>query len=281
MTVYEQIQTAIDYIEENLFENMTCRKVAQQANMSLRSFYNYFWALTGCHYGAYVRRRRLSEAADKLQSGKLSITDIALEHGYESLEAFSRAFKEEFGDSPRCFRLNRCRTKRFGAINIHKERILGIIIKELPPMQAISCQSSGPGAEGKTHDRIWTWARGNGIGDLYGEGNIKPYRLFGHNLPDLPGAYKLSLVVPDLSPDSFKPADGLKLETFDGGRFAVLGVEGDIGKGWQFIHEGWQSLAAAVKAAGHMEKEAGRCFEEKLEPCTAGHLRLDLYLEIS
>ena len=48
----------------------------------------------------YVRRRRLSEAAKQLAEGATDILSVAIDHGYNSHEAFSRAFKDEFHVTP-------------------------------------------------------------------------------------------------------------------------------------------------------------------------------------
>jgi AraC family transcriptional regulator len=100
MTIYEQIQKALDYIEENLFTKLTFEKVAQSVFMSARSFYNYFWTLTGYSYKEYVIKRRLAKATKLLLSSEKKVLTIALDIGYESHEAFTRAFKNEFGLSP-------------------------------------------------------------------------------------------------------------------------------------------------------------------------------------
>ena len=121
MTVYEQIQNAIDYVESNLFKQLTCDEVAKNANMSLRSFYNYFWEISGYRYKEYVRKRRLSEALLQLQATEDKIIKIALQIGYESHEAFSRAFSNEFGLSPIRFRKSRQNLKRIEKIKIIEE----------------------------------------------------------------------------------------------------------------------------------------------------------------
>ena len=52
----------------------------------------------------YVRERRLSEAAKKLSAGANDILSVALESGYGSHEAFTRAFREQFGVTPEALR---------------------------------------------------------------------------------------------------------------------------------------------------------------------------------
>lgn len=282
MTVYDQIQAAIDYVERGLGSALSCHEAARRANMSLRGFYNYFLALTGYRYGEYVRRRRLSAAADGLLRGRDRIIDLALAHGYDSHEAFTRAFKEEYGETPRSFRTGRHGFGRFGAVDIVKERIMGIIFKELPRMRAVCCLAQGPDAEGAAHDKLWAWARERGYGDLYGEGNEKPYRLFGRDEPGPEGGYRLWLAAAqgDPAPGGVGLEAGLEAAELEPGRFAVLGIEGDVAKDWRFIPEGWRALESAATAAGRRLKAGGRRFEEKLEPVVPGNLRLDLYVEL-
>ncbi len=47
MTIYEQMQSAVKYIEENLFSVIRVHAIARHVHMSTRSFYNYFWAVCG------------------------------------------------------------------------------------------------------------------------------------------------------------------------------------------------------------------------------------------
>jgi AraC-like DNA-binding protein len=57
---------------------------------------------------SYVRRLRLERAARKLRMGAVDITEVALAAGYDSHAAFSKAFKQQFGLSPREFRQLGC-----------------------------------------------------------------------------------------------------------------------------------------------------------------------------
>ena len=92
LTIYEQIQEAVDLIEAKLSEGVSARQAARSAAMSLRSFHRYFPALTGYRFGEYVRRRRLSVAMTDLATGDASILTVAIGSGYDSHEAFTRAF---------------------------------------------------------------------------------------------------------------------------------------------------------------------------------------------
>ena len=88
MTVYEQIQKALDLIEGNLFTPIRIEQVAAEANMSIRCFYNYFWTITGHTYKEYLLKRRLAEVLPAVRDESGKIIDIALRSGYESHEAF-------------------------------------------------------------------------------------------------------------------------------------------------------------------------------------------------
>ena len=95
-----KIQEAISYIENNLFEPINAEEVGKAINYSPNSFSNFFSAIVGYSVGEYIRLRRLSVAAERLTTENVSVTDMAFECGYESVEAFSRAFKRAFNFSP-------------------------------------------------------------------------------------------------------------------------------------------------------------------------------------
>lgn len=100
LTWVDKVQEAVEYIEENLFEAISADSVGEAINYAPSSFSNIFSAITGYSVGEYIRFRRLSCAADRLEYGDHSVTEMAFECGYETVEAFSKAFKRLFGCSP-------------------------------------------------------------------------------------------------------------------------------------------------------------------------------------
>jgi len=90
----------IDYLENNLCENVDLEKAAKHAGYSLWEFQRIFSFLTNTTVGVYIRRRKLSLAAHDIMSTDEKIIDIALKYGYESPTSFSRAFSQLFGVSP-------------------------------------------------------------------------------------------------------------------------------------------------------------------------------------
>jgi AraC family transcriptional regulator len=97
----DRMEAALGYLEDNLYGAADLAEAARAANCSVFHFYRMFEVITGAGPGEYLRRRRLSEAAMALSSGGAEkVLDLALRFGYESPDAFSRAFRREFGCLP-------------------------------------------------------------------------------------------------------------------------------------------------------------------------------------
>jgi AraC family transcriptional regulator len=101
----DAIERAIGFIESNLRRELRIESIASVAAYSPWHFQRLFGALVGEPVGAYIRRRRLTSALLELASTTRPIADVAWEFGFESQEAFTRAFKSLFGITPgRCRR---------------------------------------------------------------------------------------------------------------------------------------------------------------------------------
>src|SRR5262245_3493728 len=87
-----RILAARALLEEHLDEAIDPAALASAASFSLHHFHRIFKALLGESVMEHVRRLRLERAARKLRAGDARILDLALEAGYESHEAFTRAF---------------------------------------------------------------------------------------------------------------------------------------------------------------------------------------------
>lgn len=100
MNWQERMEAALEYLERNLEGELEWGRAAAAANCSAFHFMRMFEVVAGVTIGEYVRRRRLSLAAQRLPSGEDRIVDLALRFGYESADAFSKAFRREFGMNP-------------------------------------------------------------------------------------------------------------------------------------------------------------------------------------
>ena len=101
MNYISDIQNAIDYIEENLEEEINFENVAKKIGMSSYYFHRMFSLIIGVSPTEYIRNRRLTCAAEELTRDNCNILDVALKYGFESNESFTRAFTKFHGVSPK------------------------------------------------------------------------------------------------------------------------------------------------------------------------------------
>lgn len=104
MASVEQMQRGIDFIEDHLEEDIVLARVAQAASMSQWHFQRVFKALTGDTVKTYIRSRRMSLALKRLAETDMRIIEIAVAAGFESQEAFTRAFRQAFALTPAQYR---------------------------------------------------------------------------------------------------------------------------------------------------------------------------------
>lgn len=99
-TWQESIHNAIEYIEQNLTEEITVKDVAEKAYVSEFHFRRIFSALCGFTVSEYIRNRRLALAAQELSGGAAKVIDVAIKYGYDSPDSFARAFAKFHGVMP-------------------------------------------------------------------------------------------------------------------------------------------------------------------------------------
>jgi len=111
-------------IERNLDQPLTLGDIAEASGCSKHHLAHAFGAAAGLAVMEYVRGRRLSEAAKRLAAGTPDILGLAVDSGYGSHEAFTRAFRARFGVTPETVRTRRS-------------------IEEIPIMAAIRAPEGG------------------------------------------------------------------------------------------------------------------------------------------
>ena len=101
----KEISDATVYIERRLDQALPISEIAKRVGLSSFHFQRLFFSTLGENVSDYVKRRRLEKGAKLLSSDhELSVIDVALDCGFQSHSAFSRAFKTQFGQSPSAFR---------------------------------------------------------------------------------------------------------------------------------------------------------------------------------
>ncbi len=94
------IQTAIEYIEQNIDNEIAVNEIAEKVCISEYHFRRIFSAVCGITISEYIRNRKLSVAAQELSGGAIKVIDAALKYGYESPDSFARAFTKFHGITP-------------------------------------------------------------------------------------------------------------------------------------------------------------------------------------
>jgi len=99
-----RVTRAVRLIEARPDESLTLGALARAARLSPYHFLRTFERLTGVTPHQFVLRARLREAATRLAAGPGKVLDVALDCGFGDVSNFNRAFRTEFGMSPRAYR---------------------------------------------------------------------------------------------------------------------------------------------------------------------------------
>ena len=100
MNMLKQLNSAMEYIEANMCNEINVDAAAGIACVTADSFVRFFSYMTGMTLSEYIRRRRLTLACDDLKYSKTPIVEIAVKYGYDSGVSYARAFKKQHGITP-------------------------------------------------------------------------------------------------------------------------------------------------------------------------------------
>lgn len=120
MDYLNKMEEVINYIEENLENEITLEDLAQLTFFSKFHFHRIFQDVVGESVMEYIRKRRISKAALKLIYTSRKIIDIAVEYQFNSQDTFTRAFARYFKLTPLVFRKNGNSMCVYGKVNIDK-----------------------------------------------------------------------------------------------------------------------------------------------------------------
>jgi AraC family transcriptional regulator len=115
--ILQRMNDCINYIEENLQGEIELDQLAGIALSSKFHFQRMFHIVTGFTVADYIRRRRLTLAAQELMNPDVKVIDAALRYGYETPESFSKAFRKTHGVSPSAVRGSGTSLKAFPRIS--------------------------------------------------------------------------------------------------------------------------------------------------------------------
>lgn len=106
---------ALDYLEQNLEEEIRLEELGRLAGCSAYHFQRMFSYLAGVPLKEYIRRRRMTRAAADLRAGE-KVLNVALRYGYDSPTAFNRAFQTVHGVAPSLAKQDGVKLKAFPRI---------------------------------------------------------------------------------------------------------------------------------------------------------------------
>lgn len=122
MSWSENMNDAINYIESHLYEKIDLNELAKRSCCSLTKFQRLFLFVTDISITEYIRRRRMTLAADELLKSDIKIIDLAMKYGYESPEAFTRTYNSFHGYPPSV-------TRKFGVFNRYERISVQVMIQ--------------------------------------------------------------------------------------------------------------------------------------------------------
>ncbi len=182
MIYYAQLQKSIEFIEDNLQEDISAVDAAFVARMCIDEYKRLFHAVTGVSVQGYIGRRRVSQAAEDMTKDMLLISDLARSYSFSSPEAFSMIFRQHTGYLPSEY-LDQSNEYVFKAIDlmdshIEKEILLDeehndkiMLLKPFDKMRLVSYTYKSDDPEEQTLQHIMKYAKHEGLG--------KGFRIFG------------------------------------------------------------------------------------------------------
>ena len=230
-----RMQRVLDHIDCHLDGELDLETVSGVAAFSKFHFHRQFKATFGISLHRYVQLARLRHASQRLAvADGPSVTDIALDAGYETPDAFARAFRQRLKQSPSNFRkspdwepwlaafapLDTARSKLMQT-GFSPDRVT--IIETAPTRVAIFEHRGDPATLDQTIARFIAWRKAAGLSP-----RTSPTFNVWHSerRPADPADYRVDLCV-GIGPDQAVEGHGVRLGEIPGGRCATLRVAGD------------------------------------------------------
>jgi len=231
----ERMQRVLDHVDAHLDDDLDLEAVSRIAAFSKFHFHRQFAATFGLSVHRYIQLARLKRASHQLASERTqSITEIAMDAGYDAPDAFARAFRQRFGQSPSSFRKSPDWApwlSAFGPLNSARSKLMPIqydhadvTIRDVPPTPVAILEHRGDRAAlPATIERFIAWRKAAGLSPA----TSPTFNIFrSERTPDDPADYSMDLCVGTDRP--IDPDDEvMKAGVIPGGRCAVLRVEHD------------------------------------------------------
>jgi AraC family transcriptional regulator len=171
----DRMHRVLDHIDRHLDDDLDLDRLSGVAAFSKFHFHRQFTATFGLSVHRYVQLARMKRASSRLAFGEAeSVTDIAMDAGYDASDAFARAFRQRLGQSPSSFRKSPDWAPwlaAFGPLDNARSKLMKIIyepedvtIVELPPTPVAIMEHRGDRAGlPDTIQRFVAWRKAAGL----------------------------------------------------------------------------------------------------------------------
>ncbi len=240
----------LDHIDRHLDDDLDLQVLSGIAAFSKYHFHRQFTAVFGLTVHRYVQLARLKRATHRLAHSRgSSVTDVALEAGYDAPDAFARAFRQRFGQAPSAFRAApdwAALDEAFSTFHQARTQLMPsfspdeVIICELPSTTVASMTHVGePATIAATVARFIAWRQANGLTDP----DLPIYGIFPTDTRvTAPAEFRMDICVATnraVVPND----DGVEVATIPGGRVAALRLLASAGEDLEpaalFLYRDW------------------------------------------
>lgn len=251
------IQSAINFMEQHITENISAEDVANHVHISSFYFQKGFRMLCGFSVIEYIRNRRLALAGGDLATTDIKIIDIAMKYGYDSPDSFTKAFTRFHGVSPTMVRKEDVMIKTFAPLKLEISLKGGyfmnykIIDKESFTVLGVSKEFN---YENCKQEIPLFWQR------HYEEGNGKYVcGMFGINIDEKMGNDSFEYLIADLYDSKMEIPEGFVTRTIPAFTWAVFSCVGPMPTALQDVST--KIFSEWLPALKEYEFAAGYCVE--------------------
>ncbi|RUU11139.1 AraC family transcriptional regulator, partial [Mesorhizobium sp. USDA-HM6] len=172
---HARMQRVLDHIDRHLDDDLDLDALSSVAAYSKYHFHRQFTATFGLSVHCYIQLARMKRASYRLgYRDAESVTDIAMDAGYDAPDAFARAFRQRCGQSPSSFRKSPdwgSWLMAFGPLDNARRKLMQIIfthddvtIRDVPPTPVAIMEHRGDRATlGATIQRFIAWRKAAGL----------------------------------------------------------------------------------------------------------------------
>ncbi len=138
-----RLTRVVDHIYSHLDEDLRMEDLAEIACLSPYHWHRIYTAMRGETVTATIRRLRLARAADRLANSTEQVDAVASRAGYEAVDAFAKAFKEAYGNTPRAYRSTGSHARFKTATQAQDATGFPVEIVMLPPLRCVAVSHAG------------------------------------------------------------------------------------------------------------------------------------------